>query len=51
MDLSHAELLRRVDMFAGVGRLALAQLAAYLEPLNLEDGEVLFREGDPGDAL
>ncbi len=40
-----------MDLFAGLNRVALSQLAAHLEPLALEDGEELFQEGDEGDAL
>lgn len=48
---AYAELLARVDLFAGLDRVALARLAAYLDPLPLAPGDVLFHEGDIGDAL
>lgn len=47
----HAELLGRVDLFAGVDRVTLAKLAAHLHSVPLTSGAVVFREGDPGDAF
>src|SRR6185295_5460579 len=47
----HAELLSRIELFCGLDRVALAKLAAHLEPLQVAAGEVLFRQGDPGDGL
>jgi CRP-like cAMP-binding protein len=49
--LDYADLLARVELFTGVDRVALAQLAAHLEPIVLEDGATVFNQGDPGDAL
>src|SRR5215470_8393296 len=46
-----ADLLARVDLFAGLSRLALAKLAAHLAPVALTRGDELFRQGDPGDAF
>jgi divalent anion:Na+ symporter, DASS family len=46
-----ADLLARVELFAGLSRLALAKLAAHLVPVALANGEELFRQGDPGDAF
>ncbi len=48
---AHAELLARVDLFAGLSRLTLAKLAAHLVPVKLPGGEELFRQGEPGDAF
>lgn len=48
---AHAELLAKVELFARLDRVTLARLAAYLEPVTLEDGATVCRQGDPGDAL
>lgn len=48
---THAELLAKVELFARLDRVTLARLAAYLEPVTLEDGASVCRQGDPGDAL
>jgi sulfate permease, SulP family len=45
LDLAQATLARGLD----VAELAL--LAADLEPVRFAAGEVMFRQGDPGDAL
>ena len=47
----HADLLARVELFAGLNRVALAKLAARLVPVPLTRGADLFRQGDPGDAF
>src|SRR5205823_12764517 len=46
-----AALLARVDLFSGLDRLALAKLAASLDPVSFEDGEAACRQGEPGDSL
>jgi CRP-like cAMP-binding protein len=51
LDRSYAELLAKIELFVGVDRVALAQLAAYLESLTLSDGVTLCHKGDEGDAL
>ncbi|MBV9326690.1 MAG: anion permease [Chloroflexi bacterium] len=38
-------------MFRGLDRIALAKLAGHIEPVRVHDGEALFFQGDPGDAL
>jgi len=43
--------LARVELFAGLDRLVIAQVAAYLEPLVVEQGVVLFSQGDAADSL
>jgi CRP-like cAMP-binding protein len=48
---ARADLLRNVGLFAPLDRLALAQLAAHLEPVEMRSGQELFRKGDRGDAL
>ena len=47
----HADLLSKVDLLAGLDRVTLAKLAAYLEPITLNSQEILFHQGDPGDAF
>jgi CRP/FNR family transcriptional regulator len=44
-------LLTRVELFAGLDRLDLAKLAAYLEPVEVDDGGEVFHQGEPGDSL
>ncbi len=49
---SHLEdLLTRIPLFAEIDRVALAQLAAYLDPLVVEEGNAVCRQGEPGDCL
>jgi len=45
------ELLTRVSLFAALGRVELARLAAYLDPVELAAGSEVFRQGDAGDSL
>jgi predicted acylesterase/phospholipase RssA/CRP-like cAMP-binding protein len=44
------EALRQSSVFGGLPAAALDAVVASLEPLFLEGGEVLFRQGDAGDA-
>ena len=44
-------LLRRVDVFTGVPTEKLAELAAVSEEVDRLEGDVLFRESEPSDAL
>ena len=46
-----ADLLARVELFAGLNRVTLAKLAARLVPVPLTRGADVFRQGDPGDAF
>ena len=46
-----ARVLAGVPLFAGLDRVALAKLAAHFERVRFEPGEIVFREGDPGDAF
>jgi len=50
-SLDYAELLAGVELFAGMGRVAPAQLAAHVEPIAVEAGEPVVNQGDPADAL
>jgi CRP-like cAMP-binding protein/di/tricarboxylate transporter len=51
LGLAHMDLLSRVDVFASLDRVELARLAAYLEPHQFADGEVVFHQGEIGDSL
>jgi CRP-like cAMP-binding protein/di/tricarboxylate transporter len=51
LNTSPAELLQRVELFSGLSRMALAQVAAHVDVLRLEAGETVFAQGDPPDAL
>ncbi len=44
-------LLRSVDMFSGLTDEQLAQVAGIFEVRSLEEGEVLFRQGEIGDTM
>jgi CRP-like cAMP-binding protein len=46
-----ADALARTPLFAGLSREALESLVQQLTLVHLSTDEVLFREGDPGDAL
>jgi CRP-like cAMP-binding protein/tetratricopeptide (TPR) repeat protein len=43
--------LAQTPLFSGLPTEALEALVAHLELLSLDRGDVLFREGEPGDAL
>ncbi len=47
----HASLLARVALFAKFDRIALARLAACVEPLTFEVDDSVCREGDAADGL
>ena len=51
IDDERSERLRSVDLTSGLDRVALARLAAYMDPLQVRAGELIFSEGDAGDAL
>jgi CRP-like cAMP-binding protein/di/tricarboxylate transporter len=46
-----ARILARVPLFAAVDRVTLAKLAVHFERVRFGPGEVVFEEGDPGDAF
>jgi NTE family protein len=48
---SAADFLRAVPLFSGVSEEALAEIADRSRVDHLQAGEVLFRQGDPGDEL
>jgi CRP/FNR family transcriptional regulator, cyclic AMP receptor protein len=45
-----AALLRRVHIFSGLTEEQLTELASVAVPRRWAEGEVVFREGDPGDT-
>ena len=44
------ELLRRVPLFSGVAPAKLKLLAFTSDRVSFDSGQVLFKQGDPGDA-
>ncbi len=51
VGIDRAALLRQVPLLASIERVALARLAGQLEPLHVEAGHELCRQGEPGDRL
>lgn len=51
MASAAADALARTPLFAGLSREALESLVQQLTLVQLAADEILFREGDPGDAL
>src|SRR5919199_2330217 len=47
----HVELLRRVDLFKRLDRVALARLAACVDAVPVAAGQIVCRQGEAGDAL
>lgn len=43
--------LQNISLFAGLSEESLLELVEKLEPLSLEENEILFKKGDPGNAL
>jgi CRP-like cAMP-binding protein len=43
--------LQNILLFAGLSEESLLELAEKLVPLELEENEILFKKGDPGNAL
>jgi CRP-like cAMP-binding protein/di/tricarboxylate transporter len=50
-DDEPARVLSRVPLFAALDRVSLAKLVVHFERVRFEAGEVVFQEGDPGDAF
>lgn len=51
-DLRHrVELVARIGLFQSVSPVAATDVARVLRPQPVASGEVIVREGDPGDAL
>src|SRR5262249_7456285 len=51
LGLAAAEALAATPLFSGLSQEALESLVAELQLVQLVKGEILFHEGDPGDAL
>ncbi len=51
LSAEYAELLANLPLFAGLDRVRLAKVAAYLEPIAVRAGDTLCRQGDPPDGL
>jgi len=45
------DVLRQTPLFAGLDDANLERLAATTEPMKIPAGELLIREGDPGDSM
>jgi CRP-like cAMP-binding protein len=43
--------LQSITLFAGLSEKSLLELAEKLEPLTLQENEILFKKGEPGNAL
>jgi CRP-like cAMP-binding protein len=48
---TNAELLRTVPLFQGMTESAIAAVADLAEPAEFSPGDVLVRQGDPGETL
>lgn len=51
VDEERSARLRSVDLTSGLDRVALARLAAYMDPVPVRAGETVITEGETGDAL
>jgi CRP-like cAMP-binding protein/di/tricarboxylate transporter len=51
VDAERSERLRSVDLTSGLDRVALARLAAYMDPVAVQAGDTIITEGETGDAL
>jgi len=51
LGIHAAEALAATPLFSGLSQEALESLVSELQLIQLADNEVLFHEGDPGDAL
>jgi HEAT repeat protein len=51
LTLERVIVLKSVEMFQGASEQVLADIAAILEEVELEPGEVVFEKGDFGDSL
>ncbi len=48
---AHVQLLRQLTVFAPLSLPAIEQLAAHVERVEVPEGTVVVREGDPGDQF
>ncbi|MFD2327699.1 Npt1/Npt2 family nucleotide transporter [Cohnella sp. GCM10020058] len=51
LQVEQVRLLKKISLFQGVPRAELAALADTLQPVTAAAGDVIIREGDPGDCL
>jgi CRP-like cAMP-binding protein len=51
VDEEIVRLVRRVDVFSELPLTAVERLAAGMTPLSAGEGQVLMREGEPGDTF
>ena len=51
VDEERSARLRSVDLTSGLDRVALARLAAYMDPVAVRAGDAVIAEGEIGDAL
>lgn len=51
LSLHNVELLAGVELFQGLDRISLSQLASHVQLVRYDDGEAVFDRGDQGDAL
>jgi len=51
LDIAPRALLQAVPLFSGLGDAELDHIAGLLRSRSCVSGEVLFREGDPGDTM
>ncbi len=51
LTIEKVAILRSVDLFASIPDYALAAVARIIEEVELEAGDTLIEEGDPGDCL
>ena len=46
-----ANFLSKISIFSSLGAADLERLAALWKPVTLGEGDLLFKKGDPGDAM
>lgn len=51
LQVEQVRLLKKISLFQGVPRAELAALADTLQPVTAAAGDVIIREGEPGDCL
>ncbi|SFB29676.1 ATP/ADP translocase [Cohnella sp. OV330] len=51
LQVEQVRLLKKISLFQGVPRAELAVLADTLKPVTAAAGDVIIREGEPGDCL
>lgn len=51
MRLGYLDILKELPIFQDLPDDVIAEMAVKLEPMDYEENDVVFRKGDPGDAL